>query len=224
MKLSNYMVCSICNRIIEGQYRQNYYNQLCCNRHELFICYCCGRYVKPKTCIEVPPYGLFCPDCQLRLVNEDSAVRIARLVNRYYSRLNLEIPDYSLKLITESRMISEAGATNVLGLAFNCNPYEIHIIRHLSRTGLAGVLAHEVLHLWQYANGFSTSALMCDGMCEFGSYMMLKSIDKREACFRLQCISQNSDKIYGGGFRLVNEIYQKFGWKGVIKALMIDNK
>lgn len=56
-------------------------------------------------------------------------------------------------------------------LAYNRKPYDIHVIQNLSRAGFTGVLAHEVLHLWQYNYDLNTPSLLCEGMCELYSYL-----------------------------------------------------
>lgn len=217
------LICHVCGQEVEGKYYVDSYKRISCCRHQLYQCYCCGRFVNPQDCIEISSYGLFCPDCQQRKVDSVSLVRIANIVNRYYLLQNIRIPEYSLKLIIEEKMLVEAKANNVLGLAFNVKPYEIHIIRNLSRTGLAGVLAHEVLHLWQYEHNFSTPNLLCEGMCELGSYLFLQSINRQEADAFLERMRRNNDKVYGDGFRLFHSIYLKFGWRGVVQALLLRN-
>lgn len=217
------LTCYICGNTIEGRYYEDSYKRFSCDRHPLYQCYCCGRFSNPQQCTEIKPYGLFCTECQKRLVDTNTTSRIAKIVNDYYFQHNIKIPEYSLKLIKEEKMVVEAGASNVLGLAFNKRPYEIHIIRHLSRTGFAGTLAHEVLHLWQYQHNFNTPDLLCEGMCELGSYLFLKSINRQESDTRLSFIKQNNDKIYGDGFRLLHKIYLKFGWRGVVQALLLRN-
>lgn len=217
------MKCFICGNEISGQYYIDPYNRVACNRHELYYCFSCKRFCRPNESHKILQYGYFCPDCQKRIVDASSVVRIAKFVNEYYLKHKISIPDYSLKLISEDQMCIEANS-NALGLAYNRNPYEIHIIRHLSRTAFAGVLAHEVLHLWQYKHNLSPMSLLCEGMCELGSYLMLKEINKIEADTYSKGIEVNEDKIYGNGFRLLHSIYLKFGWKGVIQALLLRNE
>lgn len=217
------LTCHICGGAIEGRYYEDSYKRISCDRHPIYQCYCCGRFCRPQQCSKINSYGLFCIECHNRLIDKTATLRIAKIVNDYYLQNHINIPEYSLKLIKEENMVAEARASNVLGLAFNKHPYEIHIIRHLSRTGFAGTLAHEVLHLWQYQHNFNTPDLLCEGMCELGSYLFLKSINRPESDTRLSWIKQNNDKIYGEGFRLFHNIYQKFGWRGVVHALLLRN-
>lgn len=215
--------CDICGKEVDGRYYSDAYGRVSCDRHAVCQCYCCGRIYHPQQCIEIRHLGLFCQECQKRKIDSRTAVRIAKLINEYYNQNHLTIPPYSLRLISEDKMVEQAESSKTLGLAFNRKPYEIHIIQNLSRTGFAGVLAHEVLHLWQYEHNFETSSLLCEGMCELGSYLFLKSISRMEADYHLTAIKQNEDKTYGGGFRLFYSIYLKFGWKGVVQALILRN-
>lgn len=217
------LFCDVCGKEVDGTYYTDNYGRISCHRHKVHQCYCCGRFYNPLRCSKISPYGLFCPDCQKSRIDTSSVHKIANLINLYFQNNGLEIPPYSLKLINEDRMVSITGSSNTLGFATNSDPYKITIIRHLSRTGLAAVLAHEVLHLWQYKHGFNTPDLLSEGMCELGSFLFLKSINRKEADHHFKAIEQNTDKTYGGGFRLFKSIYQKFGWEGVIKALILRN-
>lgn len=220
---SGVLFCNICGSKVEGRYYVDNYGRISCNSQEPYKCYCCGRFYHPQQCLVTNYYGLFCPECRKRRVDESAAQRIAKMINEYYLRNKLTIPDYTLNLISEEKMVEEANFSNTLGLAYNIHPYEVHILRILSRTGFAGVSAHEVLHLWQYEHNFNTSFLLCEGMGELGAYLFLKTINRQEALAFLNNISENEDKTYGRGFRLYHSIYLKFGWEGVVRALILRN-
>ena len=216
--------CSCCGHTIFDQYYIDHYGNVACTNHDISQCFCCHRFCSPKESIKVEGYGYFCKECQNRIVDGDSAVRIARLVNKFYLNNGVNIPQYSLHIVKSERMIAEANNIKPLGLAYSMQPYKILMLRHMSRTGFAGVLAHEVLHLWQYRNNIKLPLLLCEGLCEMGSYIFLKSIAKQEADIHLKCLAENDDEIYGNGYRIFQKVFDRFGWKGVIKAAFLKSQ
>lgn len=216
--------CSCCGQTIWGKYYIDCYGQASCADHDITQCFCCHRFCAPKESIKVNGYGYFCKECQNRIVDGDSAVRIAGLVNKFYLSNGLNIPQYSLQIVKSEKMLAEANNISPLGLAYSSQPYKILLLRLMSRTGFAGVLAHEVLHLWQYRNNINLPLPLCEGLCEMGSYLFLKSIGKPEADIHLKYLAENEDKIYGNGYRIFQKVYDRFGWNGVIKAAFLKSK
>ena len=94
-----------------------------------------------------------------------------------------------------------------------------YVLRHLSKTCYAGVLAHEMLHLWQNKNGLSPRRDICEGFCNLGSFEILKSIGTQVAISRISALEQDPDSIYGEGFRRVKAVYDSGGWPAVINKL-----
>ena len=72
---------------------------------------------------------------------------------------------------------------------------DIYVLRHLSKTCYAGVLAHEMLHLWQNKNGLSPRRDICEGFCNLGSFEILKSNGTQVAISRISALEQDPDPI-----------------------------
>lgn len=94
-----------------------------------------------------------------------------------------------------------------------------YVLRHLSKTCYAGVLAHEMLHLWQNKNGLSPRRDICEGFYNLESFEILKSICTQVAISRISALEQDPDPIYGEGFRRVKAVYDSGGWPAVINKL-----
>lgn len=89
----------------------------------------------------------------------------------------------------------------------------------MSRTSYTSVLAHEMLHLWQYKNGLSLRQDICEGFCNLGSYEILKSIGTQVAKSRMAIMEKPTDPIYGDGFRKVKVVYDRGGCAEVINKI-----
>lgn len=218
------MKCDICGHEIEGQYHIDGYGRTSCMRHPAIMCYCCYRLCSAGNSVKVEPYGYFCPECNSRLVDAESAKRIAGYISSYYDANRFKIPHYELKLVHAGTLVKESGGDTsgeaAIGLAYSCTPYRILILRQLSRTGFARILAHEVLHLWQYSTGLELPSIYREGVCELGSYLFLKHLGKPEANVQADITARNANEIYGEGFRLLNSVYTQLGWEGVVKNLL----
>lgn len=96
------------------------------------------------------------------------------------------------------------------------NGYTIVVLRHLSKTVLALVMAHEMLHIWQYENQLFPPAPITEGFCNLGSYLILQSIGSKVASGQILLLSNSTDPIYGDGFRKMKEMYERQGLPSVI--------
>ena len=99
------------------------------------------------------------------------------------------------------------------------NEYTIYVFRELSRVAFAQVLAHELLHVYQYTNNIHPPKAKCEGFCNLGSYVVLKAINNAEAKAAINNLRSNPDKIYGDGFRLLFDTYTVGGWKSAIALI-----
>ena len=78
---------------------------------------------------------------------------------------------------------------------------------------LGAVLAHELCHAYFTLNFYGDDLVdkICEGTCELWGYVYLMAQEKEsvEAKYRMKVMRENTDKIYGDGFRLALEAYEK---------------
>ena len=212
--------CLICGSPIVGTYYvDSYGNKVCEQHHEnVFHCSCCGCFCG-KESIELSNGVIVCEDCYKNFPSDDECKRIIRHIRRVYRSLPIgSIHTFRLLRIPSAEW---SEGRNVTGLASRIGrTYTIKVPEFLSKTVLAEVLAHEMLHLWLYDKNVSKKQRIIEGFCNLGSFEILSRIKTEKARVKRDSILVNPDAIYGDGFRIVKKVYDNSGWDGVIKKIL----
>ena len=217
--------CHVCGNSIEGKYRiDRYKNCVCSNHLNTPTCFCCGRFCNDSA-KSVSPNLKVCITCQKKRIESDSAARMLPFVYKVYGNLGFRLPGYKIKLISVSEMqalCNSDGDSFPLGLAQKKGEeYTINVIHDLSRIKFVDVIAHEILHTWQWERFIDPPDIICEGFCNFGSYLVLKELmiqhPTEETDMALWALMKNPDEVYGDGFREIRDIYDIRGFKAVIE-------
>lgn len=214
--------CFICGEYIRTSYYSDHNGHYACGNHDVGTCFVCLSICDKKNSINVPNYGLICPECTKKNIDENLALRLIQYVNNFYIKLGMSFPGHKLYLVSIDEMNKRIDeGDSALGLAYNNYDgiYRICVLKHLSKIAFAGVFAHEILHLWQYGKQINAPKHICEGFCNLGKYLVLSTINKEEAKLRISGMLSDPDPIYGEGFRIVKEVYDKTGWNGVINMM-----
>ncbi len=93
----------------------------------------------------------------------------------------------------------------------------IYVLDHLPREYFCEVVAHELAHDWQHhvAPGLE-DPLWREGFAEYSASLM-NSLNHCE--WLNQRMENNTDPIYGGGYRKVRDFAKAHGWKAMIEEL-----
>ena len=93
----------------------------------------------------------------------------------------------------------------------------------LPKVQFAGILAHELIHLWVDIKNLKLSRNFEEGLCNLGSWMVYTSANTPLSKILIQNLYDNPDPVYGDGFRSIMSLYRK---KNSIKdlAAYINNK
>jgi hypothetical protein len=96
--------------------------------------------------------------------------------------------DIPIQLVTPAEMakLNHSGQINLYqpGLAQTAKTigvfgshckHTIYIFDYLPKIKFAGVLAHEMLHVWQNEKGIALSPMRTEGFCNLGSYVVYES-------------------------------------------------
>ena len=232
--------CAVCGKQ-SRHYRTNFWGQAACVDHAQ-TCMYCGRFLSAAThggrqikytynrdgerCQkEVPLCGL----CERTLVaSPENIERYRREVMEIFRKNGIEgIPeDIPIRL---SDMVEEGKrmGRGLWGLnhshispsreRYSC---EISIHCNLPETLFKGVLAHELMHSWLFLYAIELTDAECEGFCNLGKYLVLRSSNAPEAKYLISWILEtNTDPVYGEGFRLMKKRLDKLGWRNLMRTL-----
>jgi hypothetical protein len=83
-----------------------------------------------------------------------------------------------------------------------------------------GVVAHELGHAWLHINTLTRlSQKDEEGFCELMSFAYYSGLGTDDSRYRMKCIEENPDPIYGEGFREVRAIQRRYGFVEFIRLL-----
>lgn len=216
------MKCTLCGAELRGTYLIDSWQQPICACHKVESCSSCGRFVKPVD-FHLPDGRCLCSFCKPSAVSlplhvEWVETRVRSILSSHGIQ---DIPkDIPVKLVTPIEMarLNGSGQVNLLqpGLACTskivgllmprCN-HTIYIFDYLPKVKFAGVLAHEMLHVWQHEKGISMPPMLTEGFCNLGSYLVYAAINTELSLHLMKSLEEDTDPIYGNGFRKVLEVY-----------------
>ena len=211
------LTCLMCGKPIRGSYLSDWNGNAVCADHTADTiprCVSCHRFCDPRQSTPLSHGAYLCPICCSDVVNRQTAAAIVSYIRRAYIKAGLgEIKNWRLKVTDLDTMYNRHGNINVRGYAsIFCGNYELYVLRHLSRVAFANVLAHELLHIWQFNHHLDPIPPLCEGFCNMGSYYVLQHIGNDEAHAFMAMHENNTDPVYGNGFRIVKAAYDHGGW------------
>lgn len=214
--------CYICGKLITSSFYVDWANHAVCSEHRASVkqCVSCGQYCN-SSAVDIGLGGKLCSYCQKHLMTKEDCSHVIKYINRIYSRSEIgEIHNWHLKVIDAIALQKRTGSPYTRGLAVRYgNDYTVYIYRHLSKVQFANVLAHELLHIWQYDMNINTIPLLCEGFCNLGSYVVLSRINNREAKASINNMLASTDPIYGEGLRKCIQLFEQGGWANVIRQI-----
>ena len=218
------MKCVICGNEIRGRYLVDVWQQPMCAGHNIEYCSSCGRFVKPGD-LHLPDGRCLCSYCVPTIVRTQQHIEWVEqrvrpmLAKNGIGDLPASIP---IKLVSPAEIarlngsaqvnLNQQGLTkssksmSILGT--KCS-HTIYMQDNLPRIRFAGVLAHEMLHVWMNEKGITLQPMLTEGFCNVGSYIVFKAIDNDLSLHMIKLLEQDRDPVYGDGFRKVVEFYRK---------------
>lgn len=215
--------CIVCgNNIVGHYYTDSYGNSVCmCHKDKTIFCLSCGRLCTKEHATGVGHNQFICDICSSNSPKDADIPPITEYVKKHLSDVGLTgIPVFTLHRVELDTLIKSSGGPCEGYAAYDGTHCEIYILKSLSKTCYASVLAHEMLHLWQYKHGLNPRKDICEGFCNLGSYEILKSIGTEVALSRIISLEKDPDPIYGDGFRKVKKVLDSGGWPAVIKKII----
>ena len=229
--------CVVCDKPLIGRYKLDLWGQSFCEEHGVeCLCQNCMRATRP-TDLQLPDGRRICEHCK------DKVVVKAAHIEWVYSRLLeifkknfLTLPEkISIEIISPMQMSQMAhlpkehtpmGLTQSGGAGFflSSMQHKIYMRDYLHKVVFGGVLAHELLHVWQNEHRITLPQQYCEGFCNLGTYLFYSYLKNELSEKLMYNMMRSPDPIYGDGFRAVKEIFETQGSHNLEKTMEILKK
>lgn len=238
-------VCAVCGKPTY-RYIPGYWGDVACSEHS-DTCRYCGQFLSPRTrggnsfsytyvrngeriCREEKICGL----CQETIVKAPETIECCRrevmvVFNKNgITGIPTDIPIHLSDMVEEENKRGHGlWGLNHSHISPSRERYscEITIHENLPYLLFKGVLAHELLHSWLHLFAIELPDNEKEGFCNLGKYLILRNEQANEAEYLIHwTLEQNSDPVYGEGYRLMKKRLDKLGWAGLMDALKWENK
>jgi hypothetical protein len=221
--------CACCGQLCIGHYQKD--------RDQVPYCGACAE--KAKGCIHCG--RMICPgkrECRVcassAIVSETDAQGQVAAVLDWVRRQGVPIRqnagDIELKLVRAETLSHRFGAVRHVGetivrfLEFRgVRRYSVSVTLAvpMPQTLFRGVAAHELGHVWMMTENISQlSQSEAEGFCELLAYLFYLSEASAQSKRLAAGMFENPDPIYGKGFRMVHQVYEKRGLDRIVRALL----
>ncbi len=224
--------CVVCGQAAQGEFFvDNRGNAVCQNhKNDALKCNACQKFLSPVfngSWDQLADGRHICSQCGVTAVNKiDNVRKLAAEVQEYLRAAGVNI-DQKFKLAfvslqelnskSENFQTDQLGATlykksEMLGGLISSEKYEIRVLYGLPRSQLRAVLAHELMHVWQFAHApRPQNQQMCEGTCQYAAYLVLQNDRTEDGRFFLDLLINQDDEIYGQGFKKVLSYINSIG-------------
>lgn len=233
--------CCICGKETR-RYVRDYWGNVACEEHGS-VCQYCGsiirtgqsfKYTYVKDGERVILDRQICDKCAESIVKTQEQIECCRseIMSVFKAYGITGIPEDIPIRLSDMKEESERRGEGIWGL--NCGRIsssrsryscEISIHENLPYLVFKGVLAHELLHSWIALYSINLPNNEEEGFCNLGKFLILKQEKSKEADYLIHwALEENDDSIYGDGYRLMKKRLEKLGWKGLMDALLWENR
>ena len=217
--------CSVCGQPICGTYYYDDWGNYAHVSHgdkKTTFCFTCGRIITERA-LSIGGDAILCQFCASESINTDAEVeRCRKAVIAVFKSLGVTgIPeDIPIKLCPRETMEGNLGRIHYVKVKDpKLANFRIHMTNGLPDLHFRGVLAHEMLHSWLALYGREVTKDECEGFCNLGEAFIYTKEDTPLAHYLLKRMYKNEDLVYGEGYRLQKERYEKLGWVGLLESL-----
>jgi hypothetical protein len=226
--------CVVCEKFIEGAYIKDFWGNAYCAHHRddsNFICYACNRPINRSLArgyVRYPDGRVMCDVCRTTAVDDDQrAAQILAEVQKRMREYNLDTDTVTIPLeMTSVTTMNQQGITvsaarlqgltQTHTLTHNGNVQRqvkaVTVLRGLPQEQFAGVLTHELGHVWLFMQGVDNLPQdLEEGLCNLFAYLLHQENTTPEARYCIHLLENNLDPIYGDGFRRAKGLYESKG-------------
>lgn len=218
--------CALCGEVIQGEYLVDYWGNHYHKDHETdhHQCEYCGRFISEAITGGGTQYAdgrHICNICAKSTVTKNR--HALRLLEEVRDKLAIEgiyvtdkiilnlVGRNKLKKLTDNRMADPAGFTkyewkSLLSATISSQAY-IYILDGLPEIEFIATAAHEIMHVWQYADGKKNNLpALCEGSCNYATYLVLQHYPADETAYKLENMEDDPHEYYGEGYRRVKKM------------------
>lgn len=231
--------CCICREGLFGKVIHDSWGNSAHLGHPIAFCNSCDRILSPKGSGGAFKYSdgrFICGYCKKMAITEGvEANRSRRKVQSLLESKGFQgIPKNINVVLAHSQVLSNhSRKSRTAGLTLSHYHFadykrvgithQIGILFGLPKVEFEGVLAHELLHVWQHENGIKFSPSYREGLCELGSYLIYSEDSSELARHLLKKMFESKDPVYGIGFRIMLKKLEQWNWKRLQNEI-IKNK
>lgn len=225
--------CALCNQIIRGEYIQDFWGNAYHKYHqgEAPCCDSCSRFISPDITgggVRYDDGRYICAICHKTSVTDiDVIMGLIDEIAGHLADMGMDI-DYKgleVHLIGQDQMKDLAGqASNGLrGFTDYSHDWRIfkrtgnrklnvYFLYGMPRMELISTIAHELTHIYQFNNGrFHNDRTFAEGSCNYAAYVVLSRYPGKNAEFFRNAMMNETDPVYGEGFRRVKRFAEAEG-------------
>lgn len=241
-KTNKALRCDVCQEVIEGQYVVDLWDHKAHKKHdnlEIEYCHCCSRIISEKTSKGSIKYNdgrKICGICKQTEIIETHQTVISKLrvievlktagFNYIPSFIKIELVDkVSMNKMTGASITTNThGCTRTVVKSQNGKllgkEHSIAMLYGLPKLEFEGVLAHELLHVWLHEKNLDMPSQETEGFCNLGALLIYQKDTSDFAKVLIKKLEQDSDKVYGDGYRIMLKKLQDLGWAELIKDVL----
>ncbi len=227
-------LCDICGEPLIDSAITDFWGNRFHIRHsyEYPICSVCGRLVT-RDGIELEKNRWICSVCAQTSVTNPEKARIL------LERVRDEMASFGIIIITLGLRIELVSADRLPGNRNTpgSNPYAaafwnegkyiqgderatIFVLSGLPEDFMRGVIAHELMHIWQHENNAENLPLdLKEGSANWASSLIFNRMGSLRGKFFINSYEKSNDPIYGGGYRKIAKYADNHGVNGVLELL-----
>ncbi|MFN8672617.1 MAG: protein DA1 [Candidatus Sericytochromatia bacterium] len=229
--------CNVCTQIIEGKYIYDSWGNKSHLKHdnkEVVFCSCCYRIISQNTSknfIKYQDSRIICGFCQETEIIEvhqtvEPKIKVVELLKtvgfNYIPQMIKVTLDNKINInkmlgtsITSNTHGYTKTTTNLVNGKIASRVHEIWMLYGMPKLLFEGVLAHELLHVWINENKIKLSHEEEEGFCNLGTALVYENDKSLFSEVLLKALDEDSDKVYGDGYRLMKKRLKEKGWKNL---------
>ena len=226
--------CAVCGKLVTGYCRVDSWGQFYHSEHEFKPCVNCGRIVSLNDTY-LPHNRQVCSHCIDKVVRSDAHIAwVYERVQDIFERNFLALPaKIDVEIVNSTRMEELARKSNLsqlpTGLTFSQGvgffgssmQHKVYMLDYLHKVVFGGVLAHELLHVWQNEHRIKLSPPHCEGFCNLGTYLFYTYLNNELSVKLADALMNNPDPIYGDGLREVKRIFETQGGRNLERTIKL---
>lgn len=197
------------------------------------VCEACGRLVW-KNGVELGGGLWLCPLCSKLSVNDaEKARRLLEETREELATLGIVVRTLGLRVELATREVLDKGRVKEGhshafahvkwksgGQGVGDEMATIQALDGLPEDMLRGVIAHELMHVWQHENGADGTPLeVREGSANWAASLIYSRMQTQRGQFYLGGLEKSQDPVYGKGYRDVAAYADQHGVDGVLKML-----